>query len=323
MCIATKILNQVTVLIICLRREEHPACFLFQGHYRHQVLVTDHWSEGIPLQELCTRIKNTPLLLVITGYGVISKECGDGTGVESRIVGNNEFLWSYVSENESVKQLTFVRRTQITPLLEILKAKKCLVAETRIEQQKDNESLLDMAVKQSHFVLTGNQIAAFMAIKLRLPLLLLLLLLLGINVPINRSLLKKCSRQQQEYARLQGIVAERRSWSEKTEHLFREFRESEDWQPCLLADRIASLVPETLVLEGLVVNPLKKQPEELKPLQMQRNVLVEGYSAETAGITVFTRRLADYNPSWEVQLISLNRSEEKDVFKFKIMITRK
>lgn len=331
MRIMTKILNRAAVLVVCLRKEQEPVLDFLVGSPEGKRAGAARWREGVSPDEFCREAKNTPTVVLVTGYGVIAKAYADGSELAAKVTKSGEFVWACELQADGTRRLAFVRRGQLDGLFRLLDEKRIPVAEVRMDAEAANAAMKETAAWQAlrlygetlslKRVLCGDRLAAAAAGRLRLPLLLALLLLLGVNYPVSLSLQEKYNRQQNEFLRLERTVADQRVWSEKAERLFQEFGNSGAEELCPLADRIASLVPEAVVMEVLAVNPLKTQPEELKPLQLQQKyILLEGHTPEIGEVTVFTRRLSDCAPAWKVRLISLDREKQSGEFVFKIGI---
>lgn len=332
MNILTNILNRVVIVMLQLRRGEGPGLHLLCVRYRKGKLWLEQWLTDVPYGQAETYMQRYPVILLVTGYGVIVRNCGEDLSFEHRIRSDREFLWNILMPAGEAKQFVFVRNGQVSPLLKQLEKGGIIPLRLDILPGEGDRKLAFLRAKQFYdenlkmkklFVpgTESDRLAGLLAGKLKLPALLLLLCVLGINYPLRSLLQRRYSLQQAEYARVRQKVSEQHLHSEKTRLIFREFGEDPAERLSVLADRIASLLPETVVLESLVLNPLKKRVEELKPLPLQRHYIrLEGYTSVPGEITVLTARLSERNPDWQIKLITLTTRKDSEDFHFEIGI---
>lgn len=332
MNILKNLLNCVVVLMLQLRREEEPGLHLLCVRFRKGKLCPERWLTDISYRQAETYMQKYPVLLLVTGYGVIVRNCGEDLPFEHRIRSDREFLWNVLMPAGGTKQFVFVRRGQVDVLLRQLEKGRITPLKLNIlPGDGDREPALleakrfyDENLKIKKTFASGaenDRLAGWLAGKLKLPALLLLLCLLGINYPLRLLLQRRYSLQQAEYACVRQKISEKHQRLEKTRLIFREFGEEPAERLSVLADHIASLLPETVVLESLVLNPLKQKVEELKPLPLQRHCIrLEGCTSVPGEVTVFTARLSERNPGWQIKLITLTIQKDTGDFYFKIDI---
>ena len=333
MNILKNILNRVVVLILQLRRGEEPGLHLLCVRYRKGELYPEQWLPDVLYGQAETYMRKYPVLLLVTGYGVIARDHGEDLPFEHRIRSDREFLWNVLASAGETRQFVFVRKEQVDLLIKQLEKGQINFLGLDILPGEGEQELAFLRAKrfyEEHLKMKklfapgteNDRLAGWLAGKLKLPALLLLLCVLGVDYPLRSLLRRKHSVQQTEYVRMQQKVAEQHLRSEKARLIFREFGEEPAQCLSVLADHIASLLPEGMILENLELNPLKKQVEELKPLFLQQHyVRLEGYTAVPGEITVFTTRLSERNPDWQIRLITLATRKDSADFHFKIGIS--
>lgn len=325
-----RILNRFVLLVIDLQKDGAAKEIFFRGTWKKGTICLEETGgtgpEGCPDEKW----KQWPVLVLFTGYGVVSKTYERKTELIVRIIQGEEFLWEKMdTEKDEEQRIVFVRQEVVGPLLKNIEDQGTVVTEVSLSEDAGRDFLERWVVRIYNRWHTreywgkkerSDQVLAHIVEKrMRLPILVIILILLGINYPLLSDLQERVVRQQSELVVRQQKVAAYRAGSEKTQKMVRAFSARKKLSPFL--DRIAALVPAGITLELLSVNPSERRIEPGKPLPLKEDyVMVEGYTRQTAEVAQFTGRLAEEEPLWRVMLIRLDRREETGDFVFQIGI---
>ncbi|MDR0892097.1 MAG: hypothetical protein LBN24_05735, partial [Mediterranea sp.] len=211
-----------------------------------------------------SKLKHTATILWITGDRVVSKPYTKGDPNTERILHNTELLWTLTAEAEG-QTLSFLRKEPLAEVLQALEHHKALLVDTwieRVDGMSEPRARMER-LYQERFASTtlaqspdcANRLASFAFQKLFLPILLLFFFLLLGNFFLNSHYSQAYQQKQNIVQRSQKESRKNAAETKKKSLLFAEYTQIPDGSYALLADRIASYIPEGVKLTALALFP--------------------------------------------------------------------
>lgn len=338
------ILNRVIILVIRLEKDGEPKISMSSIDRKGKELIVEEFDDRVELEKIGTRNIKDPVLLMITGHGIIRKVYrGDEMNERERITNNDEFLWDCLVKENGDNVIAFTRKDRVSFYLEKLEQNQVPVIDIHVGNVVIEDSVTfeqEMDTRKTSILLAdqfykngikwkelaragkrGNILSSLMIKRIKLPLLLCLLGLLLVNYLWNSSVREKYVRQQAELTLLEKNVSNREKLSREMEQVIREFKGKGKNSFTPVLDKIASLVPEEVILETLTLNPLVKTLEDNKPLITREGFIeLAGITSNPEKVTAFTSKLTGCDFTRQVKLISLDKNRESGVFNFKIRV---
>ena len=160
-----------------------------------------------------------------------------------------------------------------------------------------------------------------MAKKVSLPVLLFLIVVLLINFFVQQNIANQLQEQQIRLAQTKRNTAQvEKNLGEKQQilnQLSNEPRFSYAW----IADQIASVVPDEIILTELEIQPLKDRIQENKPVNVEKNkILIKGQSLNPASVTDFTDSIQVLGAFGPVQL-TMHNKDRNDHYLFTLDVS--
>jgi hypothetical protein len=309
-------------------------------HYiipRPQLIAVEVSSDGYHTKPFGTfdKLKHHPVVLCVTGDGVLSKRYPAEDAAVKKITENKELLWSVVySEKESGEvTVSFLRKERIAPLLKELENHAVPVLEHRIAPQCASiDDLSPNEILKRAFTLSNlrrkegelNLFCRLLYHRLRLPVLLLFFVLLLGNFLLSEKLRKENSVLQTEFSAKQRNDRRQKEMLEKQGRIGSEYRKIPNVSFALLSDRIASYLPEGVRLNRLSLFPAASggnivgREKEVK-LSFDTIHLI-GETAIPGSVTLFSYFLSSDRLFDGVEVVSLERQKESSLFQFELHI---
>lgn len=329
------IFKRVIVVFVRLQKDETMKIDLVHTIRDKRGVRVENVVAGVELEELGGMKLKEPVLMVVSGHGVIRKvfQVGDEEGME-RVMGNEELIYSRSGGENGGTVLCFTRRERLATLDEMILREQFPVLEMKVDcdaGKKTDEAALSLAEvfykdkvgwrELIHGGARGDRLAGLVAGKIKIVMLCGLLGLLLVNYLWNASVRERYAGQQMEMSSLERDVSDREKLSREMENMVREFKGNEIRHYGVMLDRIAAVVPPKVNLETLTVNPLLKTIEERKSLVLREGyVELSGETSDSGEVTVFTGALAECDFAHRVKLLSLDKDRETGIFHFKILI---
>ena len=275
--------------------------------------------------------RNRPAVLVIYGREVVSRICPDKSDFAVRIRENKEFIsFGELQEGGTVK-LTFMRREAYRLLRNRLEEEHFPIVAARICAGSDcteevyaagkeyftNDLTLRRLLKPSA---EGSALASLLFSRLALPVLGSALVFLGANRWVCGRLEQDVQRRQAELGTLRqsALLRERRHTEGK--QVETEYAPPLPYPYAFLADRIASAVPDGVMLTVLGIRPLCGRLQFGRPLPpADPKAIVRGESVSSASVAGFADTLKSLDFGRRLNLVSLDRDREsRYVFELEI-----
>lgn len=311
-----KLLTHILNRIAFVRTEFAP-----DGSFRTQVFL---WRRGGLAPAERAVAKNTPVVVVACGHGVVTKP--DGAELVARVKADaGTFLWSAADG-----QASFVRRERLQGVLaELTGAGIVPVAVYCADAAADFGQTAGILARQFRDTLgwrmllrltpEASAVSQALVRRLGFPVLGLFLLLLAANAAFSPQLNARRQALQTELAARERTASGAASADVRQRKLLAEFAAGSGVARALFCDRIGGAVPARVVLTALDVEPLAKRFEAGKPLQCRGNTaVISGTAPAAADISDFVQRLAGTGYCRDVRLTHVEKERDGDRLAFRI-----
>lgn len=259
------------------------------------------------------------LVITILGHGTITKPIS--SELVKRIQSDSETFISSLQND----RFSFVRRDRLRPLFADLVAneiypQRILVSETPTNAARIVQSSIDW----KSFIRPTNEnsaLAQALIRRIRIPILVFFFFILVINMLFAPSL----NKQHQELLTTVGIHEQKKARYSSINTRQRELLEPFNVKPpirrSIICDRIASAVPQKIVLTVLQLEPLKKQPKQGVQLERFPNmVFVCGVASDAREISRFVENLSIQKEWRDVRLTAIEQGRNNRELSFRIEI---
>ena len=294
---------------------------------------TDKYLKDMTLSDISGKKFDAPLVLTISGKGVISKIYKENSEELKRITEQpNDFLFASENVGDGMLKLTFLRRNLYDILCEELNIENFTLVEVRIDANNNPEQEARKAAEDfwtSKFSIKeafapsirSSSLLSLVAKKVSLPVLLFLIVVLLINFFVQQNIANQLQEQQIRLAQTKRNTAQvEKNLGEKQQilnQLSNEPRFSYAW----IADQIASVVPDEIILTELEIQPLKDRIQENKPVNVEKNkILIKGQSLNPASVTDFTDSIQVLGAFGPVQL-TMHNKDRNDHYLFTLDVS--
>ena len=274
-----------------------------------------------------------PVLISVSGYGVVTKPAEDTAIVEKVTSDPETFAWSFSDEREDSGSISFVRREQVEPLGQRLAANGIPVMDIRYgpaaadpeqEALRQAERFYRDTLKWRTLLRPtpeGRMVAKAAERRLRLPVLGLMLLLLVVNTFASGSLRERRAQQRTVLSAREKKQDASQARSEQRRAAVAEFSRRLPYRHALLLDRVASHVPPAVTLSVLAVQPLSKTLEEGKdPVFVSETLSIRGVTNDASAVSELMTGLRSEPPLREARLEGLEQNRESGATEFKITV---
>lgn len=274
-----------------------------------------------------------PVLISVSGYGIVTKPTEDTAIVEKVTSDPETFAWSFSDEKEDSGSISFVRREQVEPLGQRLAENGIpfmdirygrAAADPEQEALRQAERFYRDTLKWRTLLRPtpeGRMVAKAAERRLRLPVLGLMLLLLVVNTFASGSLRERRTQQRTVLAAREKRQDASQVRSEQRRAAVAEFSRRLPYRHALLLDRAASHVPLSVTLTSLAVQPLSKTLEEGKdPVFASETLSIRGVTNDASAVSELMTGLRSEPPLHEARLEGLKQNRESGATEFKITV---
>lgn len=264
--------------------------------------------------------KQFPVALIIYGQGIVSKAYSSDSEFARKIIGNSaEFLSVQEKANEKEIRLTFMRRTLYESVVDELSksslppyaVRMCPAANPSAEVFAAAEEFFSRDMRWKNRI-SGSREAdllnRYLAKQLLLPVLGVILFALVVNFFIGDHLTKTIQRQNYELSIYRENAA-RRSLEREQQLRLETLGIRESAYPFgFIADRIAAVVPDGIMLSALTIFPVTVKIRENKPVHSARDrISIRGESVLSDSVSLFSDALGSLEFVRQIKLLSLEK----------------
>ena len=307
---------------------------------------SEEW-EDVEVDGIKERVKKSLLLVVVGGYGVISKEISASSEIAAKVrEDEGHYLW-----RESDGVITFVRAQQLEKFFAELDSTgvhslgTLLVAGGGVASQSNGTATADsstggaansdetLRLAEDFFARnatfkraltpseTGSLVAMALFHRIKLPVLGIVLLALVANTMLSSGVRARYNVTSARLERLKESSEHDRELSQGRRQAMAEFSKGIGYRYAVLCDRIARAMPPRITLTQLVVQPLAKKIEEgRKPQIEQRAIVVSGTSPDPQSISAYVSVLQKQSFAGKVKLTSIEQNRDNPAIGFTITI---
>lgn len=323
--------------VLCVRFED-------TNRYAMRLFVLDYDRNGLRILRECAdpdadalkkECSGRPVLISISGYGVVTKPTEDTAIVEKVTSDPETFAWSFSNDDtdEGSATISFVRREQVEPLGQRLAANGIPFMDIRYgraaadpdqEALRQAESFYRDTLKWRTLLRPtpeGRMVAKAAERRLRLPVLGVMLLLLVVDTFASGSLQERRAQQRTVLSAREKKQDASQVRSEQRRAAVAEFSRRLPYRHALLLDRAASHVPLSVTLTSLAVQPLSKTLEKGKdPVFASETLSIRGVTNDASAVSELMTGLRSEPPLREARLEGLEQNRESGATEFKITV---
>ncbi len=282
----------------------------------------------LTLAEITDRKYDTPLILTLSGKGVVSKNYQiDSKELKQIIEQPNDFLFACENIGNGSLRVTFLRRKLYDVLNNEFDTRKLTFVEIRIDGNNNPELEARKAAEEfwaSNFgfkeaiipSMRSCCLLSLMARKILLPVLLVLLVILLANFFVQQNIAEQLKEQQFLAAQTKRNAAQVEKNLDEKQQILDNLANETKYPYAWIADKIASVVPGDVILTELSIQPLKDRIQVNKSVNVEKDkVLIKGKSADPLSVTTFVDSIQAFGVFGAVQLTMHNR-DKKDNYLF-------
>jgi Tfp pilus assembly protein PilN len=325
MGIINKILNQVNVLSIAFRDVDNFDTRLIK--YKNGKLLST--TNNLDINIIETSKEQTPIIIMLSGYGVITKDCETNKDIISRVTSDKEhFSWNFDYQGH----ISFVRKEQVAVVLKKLKNSQnkiikieCLsggVNQEEIENRIAQICREDISVKNIiHPTTYSSRLAIMLFQKLKLPVLVLVLLILVANVFVSGNVSEIYAQNNLRLTALQKQHGQVSSITQQKQQVIANYNKYLSIKTAFVFDRIALVTPIQITLSELAIQPLARPFELNKYPKLQENkIYITGFTQDYESISEYIDNLENETFIKKLTLTSVEQDNKTGLFTFKINI---
>ena len=280
--------------------------------------------------KILERWKNNIAILSITGEQIVSRAYQAEDTATRKIAENEQLVWSISQETNDNATISFLRKELLNEITSLLEKNKIHIAETWINRYEIHDrdekiaSFLNRKINFTHIRRSKSDLNLFSELlyhKVKLPVLLLLFCALLANFFVNSNIRKEYEQNQ---ILLTNKQRDTKTKAEKdgNNRISGEYAKIPTHYYALIADRIASYVPDNVRLGQLTLFPIgKNSPRNRGIIIESKSIIVKGDVDIPGSITLFTQLLSADNMFSKVDIASLSRKEGATIFEFELLIT--
>lgn len=333
MRIARYIMHKSLFFELCINENEEKVR-VWNVYYKSETVWLEEWKTDY--EEGIRKWKYVPTLLLITSEAVINKRLQTDDHILQRITDNKELLWEISEEPDGVQQnISFLRKEKVDNLTNLLSRHhipilKTWIRKTARENEKDLISdFYEKQLKASSLfqnIPLSNTLSLLAYQKLRLPVLLCIFIVALANFGLNNHLRKEYEKTSAELQTAKRHNKDLQANPDEEGSLFSQYQSERVYPSALMADRIASYVPQQLILTSLKLftegknkpdNHLrKKQTKEV----VEKIIFIKGETSVPGCVSLFSQSLENDKLFKDVTIKSLLKKSNSPDFTFELVV---
>lgn len=261
---------------------------------------------------------HVPVIFVVTGCGVLTKNYDAQELSLRRITENDEILWSINGD-----KISFVRRSLIQEQLEthknIIQLKMVGTVDrhlinTEITRYESEFTNLKRLVRCDDF---ADIVCRAWERKLRIPLLAGILVVLVANFLVNNHLQQKSSALQFQLRQTLYKAEVYRGKRENSAKLAEQIRPVRKSKSSVIIDRIASRLPDQISFTYIVIDPVRRGPENGHPAQLKAgSLIIRGIAKNAESVNETVRKINDLKICHELNMNNISQGKDSKSFLF-------
>ena len=290
-------------------------------------------SESVPLPDITGKNYDTPLILIIGGKGVVSKDYKIESEEAGQITNHpEEFLFASENTGDNMLRVTFLRRKMYDTLCREINIEKLPIVDVRIDARNNTGYEAIKAAEEFWTTQPGikdiltpsmrsSTLLSLLAKQLLLSVLAVLLVILLGNFFMQQHITGKLKEQQVLMSQAQKNSAQAERTTDLKQQILNDLVNEIHYPYSWIADRIASVVPDDIVFSELEIQPLNGKVQANKPVAADENrIVVKGRCKDPASVTSLTDSIHSLGIFSTVQLNVLNKDRNNN-YQFNIDIS--
>ena len=323
------ILRTITILAVTLYKDLAPQLQFYRIRYSggNTIILNCHnWND---MQAV--NIKS-PVLIIVGGYGIIKRDICGNIAIYEKVKTDTKTYTFY--ENE--KEFIFLRKIHIHNILDQLNKLKVRYLPIRLSdiQHLNDTTALEYALDFFHketgiiklfsFTPQADIIAGVIFKQLKLSVLCITFILLLVNTFIRNNLEQKYNLQRGVLNQLQQTQIQHEKIQNNKKSSVDKFIIESNIRYAVIADKIASILPDEISLTRLHIAPLDRGVKKEKiPQYLLNTIFIEGNPKDNDIIGIFLDNLKRLKFIKEVHLDNVKHDNRDNRLSFKIRLAIK
>ncbi len=328
MALLGKILDRVNVLVVDYRDGEHYSATLMRYRRKDGKAECEFTRTAGDADDLAGDRKNYPVVVVLTGYGVICKEADKTPDIVRKVTApDSGFVYS-----EEGGRICFVRRAQVSAVLDKVAGSKSHAVGVECSDLAGKDDSMPAAAADRYFsdmgvgtllrpTQKGSVLCRMLAVRARLYVLCALLLLAGVNAAWKPSVRTEYEGARAELELLkerQGAVS---TASRQKAEALEMFKSDMPLPVSLLCDRAAMALPGDMGLTAMAVCPPVKRIENGKIPEFRDGlVTIDGHALRSSDVLAYVTGLEEVLTQASVNLATLEYDKDNGRYVFAINV---
>lgn len=332
MNVLSKFIRKISVISASFNGSKYDFLLLVIGREKDEFKVIQS-SENVPLADIAGKNYDTPLILIISGKGVVSKDFRTESEEVRQITNHpEEFLFASENTGENRCRITFLRRKMYDSLCQEINIEKLPVIEVRIDAGNNTKHEAIKAAEEFWATQSGmkeiltpsmrsSTLLSLLTKQLSLPVLGVLLVILLGNFMIQQNITDRLKGQQTLMSQAQRNSAQVERITDIKQQVLNDLVNEIHYPYSWIADRIASVVPDDIVLSELEIQPLNGKIQANKTVEADENrIVVKGRCKDPESVTSLTDSIHSLGIFSTVQLNVLSKDRNNN-YQFNIDIS--
>ncbi len=267
-----------------------------------------------------TDIKYAPCVVVISGEGVLSKNVDE---TARRITTNPDIVWQQRGDI-----ITFARKSDVDRVMIQYPEALFFTLSPAV-----NEAVISCSVKKfysSYYTIGGLIKSSHLQIsifnQLKMPILLIVFVIVAVNYVINSRLAAQNSNLTIEVSQLSRVISRELKSGDEQKQLLTMLDNRREVYNCQITDMIASVVPMTIALTRLSIDPITERLRKGKDVKRERNsVFIKGITKSGGDVAKFAQRIGDFEFVREAKIskIEADKRSEETIFEILVILNDK
>ncbi|MBE9488441.1 MAG: PilN domain-containing protein [Bacteroidetes bacterium] len=270
-------------------------------------------------------IPKHPTIVLVSGKGVITKSYVQDKTIIQRVISNDNLYHSCNNEN---KEISFVRKEQVDCKIKqfsnILYIKICgkvdnLVIRDTISEFYKNKLTIKNLLKYKD---DGKLISSYLIRKAEIPLMISVFIILLLNFFINAHISEMNNGLQMKLMQYKNNNIQMDSQLKDIKKIKMENIPNRSMSTSLMIDKLASQIPDSVTLNYLAVDPLKRKVEKKRSLITAKNTItIKGETYTANDITILTTNIKNLDFVKNIKIKQISKKKNNAMLEFEIEIT--
>ena len=272
----------------------------------------------------CETILTHPIIVLISGKGVISKSSLNNESIIQRVKSNDSLCYSYDKERDII---SFVQKAQFESDISLFTNVVHIKVVNEINDELINKTISEFygeifTIKNIiQYNDDSKKIISYLIKKFEIPFMITIFVILLVNFFVNSHFSENNSKLQMELINSKRITKNKESQIKNGQKLLSENSPNRSFATSVFLDKLSSQLPSSITLTYFSVDPVIRRIESQKPLKITRNlILLKGETVSANDITIMTNRIEELAFSKKVKIKNITQKKGSADLEFEVEI---